>query len=468
MIVKVQSACEEKAHIYYEYESSSIPLGIGGMGTVYQGCCFREGDRTQFIPVAIKRLDYSTQELVDRAMREASVQIDHDNLLRMYGFIPNMETDFLTNERVIRYYVVMEFLNGVNLDDILNGKCTDSFGNECDFAEQLYSLYMSNRHDFVRHIMFSILAGVKALHKKGIVHRDLDPTNIMVTNEGKIKVIDFGISKKIDAGHVNNSIVHVSGAMMGKVDYAAPEMIRGDVVNHNFSTDIYALGIIMYQLYTGRLPFNGTRDEIAKYHLEVPVYVDDINDVPLRELIRKSTQKKQSDRYQNIDELIEDFSRNEQKDVEVKRFAALMPNSSMNDLNSFVAEFPSGQMTETIRLWIRNNEENTAFERLSEHSEIEQLDTFLSMFPDGKHYDTVLAWKERSMFRRLSIDSSKEEFKMFRESFPDSTFANEVRKMSKAARKHQRKPIPTSIVIGICSVAAVIGVVIGLIVSFSL
>lgn len=468
MIVKIQSANEKQAHIYYEYESTGMPLGQGGMGTVYQGCCFREGDRTQYIPVAIKRLAYSTPELVARAMREASVQIEHDNLLRMYGFVPNFEHDPLTNGRVIRYYVVMESLQGVNLDDVLNAMCTDKFGRECEFAKQLYLQYLTNRHDFVRVIMSAVLAGVSALHEAGFVHRDLDPSNVMVTHDDKIKIIDFGISKKINVAHAPAPQVHVSGNMMGKVDYAAPEMIRGDVPNHNFSTDIYALGIMAYQLCTGKLPFSGTRDEVARCQMEVPVPVGDITDEPLREVIRKATEKNQQDRYQSVDELLADFRLKEFMAQETERFMALTPDSSLQELDMFVSDFPSGPRSDTIRQWIKKNEEKGAFLKLAEDSEIGQMDTFLSMFPDGEHYNTVLKWKERAMFKLLSVDSPKEKFRAFMEEFPDSSFRNDARKLSREARKHQRKPVPASLVWGISISVAVIGAAIGVIVSISL
>ena len=93
MIVRVQGEAEIQNHIYYEYDSESVPLGQGGMGIVYQGYCFNEDNPEEYVPVAIKSIQNPTRDLVDRAMREASIQIDHPNLLRMYGFIPNMEKE---------------------------------------------------------------------------------------------------------------------------------------------------------------------------------------------------------------------------------------------------------------------------------------------------------------------------------------------------------------------------------------
>lgn len=307
MIVKVQSASEFQTGIYYEYDTNSRPLGQGGMGVVYQGFCFHEGDRTQFIPVAVKKMTYTTPAMIDKAMREASIQLDHDNLLRMFGFIPNWEQDSVTGNSELRYYVVMEALWGVNLDNLLNGQLTDQYGNRCEYAEYLYQLYQTDRAEFVKHILENVLAGLGELHNRGYLHRDLDPSNIMITQDRKIKIIDFGISKKID-GSVSRNGGTVSGTLMGKVDYAPPEMVTGDVDHHDFTTDLYELGILAYQLYTGNLPFFGDSAYIAQCQLQTPVPVGNISDKTIRKVVKKATQKSQTDRYQSVAEMIEDFN----------------------------------------------------------------------------------------------------------------------------------------------------------------
>ncbi len=308
MMVKVQSAAEFQNGIYYEYDTDSRPLGQGGMGVVYQGFCFHEGDRSQFIPVAIKQMTYTTPALIDKAMREASIQVDNDHLLRMFGFVPNWEQDLSTGVRALRYYVVMEALWGVNLDSLISGHLTDQYGNRCEYADSLYELYNTNRVEFVKTVMASVLSGVKALHDSGVIHRDIDPSNVMITQDGKIKVIDFGISKKID-GSVSRTGGTVIGSLMGKVDYAPPEMITGDVEHHGYTTDIYELGIMMYQLAVGNLPFSGDNAHIAQCQIQTPVPVDNVPDKALRKIIRKATQKAQPERYQSIDEMISDLER---------------------------------------------------------------------------------------------------------------------------------------------------------------
>lgn len=308
MLIKVQGAAELSGGYYYEYDNESLPLGQGGMGIVYQGRCWRENDNSQYIPVAIKKITSPDQNLIERAMREASIKIDNDNLLRMYGFVPNMELDPYTNTQKPQYYVVMELLQGVNLDNVITGVCYDKSGLECPPARDLYKLYVSDREQFFYKVMMSILNGIKALHDQGYIHRDIDPSNAMVTSDGKIKLIDFGISKTVTAMSQNTSKLTSAGSIIGKVDYAAPEIILGDVAHHGKTTDIYALGIMMYQLYVGSLPFIGDNPSVMKSQLAEEVPVHKISNPEIRAIVEKATRKEQSQRYQTVDELISDLS----------------------------------------------------------------------------------------------------------------------------------------------------------------
>lgn len=417
MIVKVQSAAELQSGIYYEYETESTPLGQGGMGTVYQGYCFREGDRSQYVPVAIKKIACTTKELVDKAMREASIQIEHDNLLRMYGFVPNLEIAPNSQVPSVQYYVVMENLQGVNLDALLNGQFKDKFGLECEFAAQLYNLYMTDRNEFVTVVMSNVLKGVNVLHKAGFIHRDLDPSNVMVTHEGKIKVIDFGISKKLQSTPFDGSKGTMPGSMMGKVDYAAPEMITGDVANHNYTTDIYALGIMAYQLCVGALPFDGDSSSVAKDQINTPVPVKNIQNPVFRQLVLKATQKEQCDRYQSIDEIIEDYDRlNSAAALQNydDEFHKLNEYTNAEKLEYFLSVYPDGAHTAEVRQMLSVKKESEAYnalvERLQHNSpqrftydDLPALESFLEQFPAGKHAREVGRWRSALISRPFPV-----------------------------------------------------------------
>ena len=307
-MIKIQGASELAQHIYYEYDKNSFPLGEGGMGKVYEGYCCREDNPEERLPVAIKHMTTITKELIDRAMREASIQIDHPNLLRMYGFIPNMEFDQYVNGLKPEYYIVMERLVGVSLDALIDGIRIDASGMNIEYAQTLYSKYQTNRDEFVKEVMSSVFQGVKTLHDMGVVHRDIDPSNVMITRDGNIKLIDFGVSKVVSS-NVATSKGTQHGSLIGKLDYGAPEIVSGDVEHHSYTTDIYALGIMLYQLYVGELPFQGDSSHVMQAQLTKLVPVEKISNRKMQQVVAKATRKEQSERYQSMNEFIADFER---------------------------------------------------------------------------------------------------------------------------------------------------------------
>lgn len=253
-LIRLQGPEEKRSGIYYEYDADSTPLGEGGMGRVFKG--FRVNERTgERKPVAIKAIYENIPErVVERARREAEIQVDHDNLIRMYGFV---ESKAEGTDKV-HYHVVMELLVGVTLEDMLKGMTRDAHGVEIPFAVEMNSRYRTNRLETVIKIMKSLLSGLMTLHDKGIIHRDIDPSNIMLTLDKKIKLIDFGICKQVVTLASQDKGLTASGVFMGKVNYAAPELVIGDVRSQSYTTDIYAVGVMLFQLMTGHLPFRGT------------------------------------------------------------------------------------------------------------------------------------------------------------------------------------------------------------------
>lgn len=300
-VIKLQSPNEEEKRIYYLVDTSIEPLGVGGMGQVFRGVRVQEntGMRTD---VAIKFLfDDLPDHAIERARREASIQIHNENLVEMFGFIQIDEPG--ENGKVYEHYhVVSELLHGVMLYDLLNGKVTDKDGETIAFAQELYQMYMDNRSAFALMIVKNILSGVMALHDKGYVHRDLDPSNIMITSDRKIKVIDFGIAKQINSLCTQDRQLTSAGAFIGKASYAAPELVLGDVANQNVTTDIYAIGIMLFQLMAGKLPFEGASHDVLKQHLNGKLPLNEIKDKDIRKIIDKATQKKQAARFQSAAE----------------------------------------------------------------------------------------------------------------------------------------------------------------------
>lgn len=301
----VQITDRQNTRYVYTVDTDVAPLGKGGMGIVYPGKCLDTANNTTR-DIAIKFLyDGQPQSVIDRARREANVQLKNDNLVEMLGFVEVMQPG--PNGNVIHYHVVSELLSGVMLLDLLRGRTTDAHGIEVPYARELLNLYNSDRVAFSVHVTKRILSGVMALHAAGYIHRDLDPSNIMVTRDGKLKIIDFGIAKKIDSIQAADDHLTSVGQFIGKAAYASPELISGDLANQNFTSDLYAVGIILYVLFVGKLPFTGKMSEIMNMQLTQPVPVKNISNSNLRKIVAKATKKDQSRRYQSAAEFIVDL-----------------------------------------------------------------------------------------------------------------------------------------------------------------
>jgi len=283
------------SNFYYEFnpKDECSVLGKGGMGIVFKGKRINN-DSGKFEAVAIKVLFNDLDEdSIERARREASIKIKHENLLQMYDFIELSDSYGKTI-----YYVISEFLEGETLNESLKQK------QHFDWKESL-------------RIIKNILAGLYMLHEKGYLHRDIDPSNIIICNDGKIKIIDFGIAKELFNSEKFRQKT-IEGKFIGKVFYASPEQINGNTkLLVKPTVDIYSAGIILFELLTGKLPYTGTTYEILKGHLEKQIPVEQISLTTgnvqeigsLIYLIKKSTEKNQSERYQSSTEFMLDIER---------------------------------------------------------------------------------------------------------------------------------------------------------------
>lgn len=300
-VIKIQGINEKKQGIHYEVDTEEKPLGIGGMGQVYKGCRIQDATGVR-MDVAIKFLfdDLSTH-IIERARREASVQIHNENLVAMYGFI-QIDEEISPGVTHPRYHVVSELLHGVMLYDLLKGKTTDHNGIEIPFAQELYRQYTNDRYEFSIFLIKNILSGIMALHDKGYIHRDLDPSNIMITSDKKVKIIDFGIAKQLSTLNTQDQQLTTNGQFMGKAAYAAPELVVGDVAHQNETTDIYAVGIMFFQFIVGHLPFDGPTHEVLEMQLHKKMPLKLVDQKQIRKIIAKATAKKQMERYQSASE----------------------------------------------------------------------------------------------------------------------------------------------------------------------
>lgn len=312
-IIRIQGTSDIKNRVYYEVDSNSIPLGTGGMGQVFKGKQVDSNGVSR--DVAIKFLfDDLPEHVIERARREASVRVLSENLVEMIDFIQVCE-EAGNGIKHNRYHVVSELLNGVMLFDLLKGKCSDANGMEFEFARRLYDMYQNERVNFAIFVVKNILSGIMALHDKGFIHRDIDPSNIMITSDGKIKIIDFGIAKQLNNLNTQDQMLTSTGQFMGKAQYAAPELVLGDISHQNKTTDIYAIGILLYELCTGSLPFEGSTHEVLDMQLNSKIPLKNIDNRELRNIIGKATEKKQANRYQSAAEFRVALEQLENKDL---------------------------------------------------------------------------------------------------------------------------------------------------------
>lgn len=301
LIQKLQGDYERSRGIYYEFDIHTKPIGIGGMGKVYLGSkiVIETGAR---IPVAIKALYEDVSEsVIERARRESSIQLKHENLVEMMGFV---ETNDLNSfgGNVKHYHVVSEFVNGVMLSDLLCGMTKNQFGEDLEAAQKLYADYVNDRMAVSIRIIKQVLSGVMALHDNGYIHRDIDPSNIMITDKGTVKLIDFGIAKMLQSLGTQDKNLTSNGAFVGKAQYASPELVTGDIAHQNVTTDIYSVGILLFQLLTGKLPFSGPTHTVLDAQLHKKLPLKEVKNSDLKKIIAKATEKSQKNRYQSAAE----------------------------------------------------------------------------------------------------------------------------------------------------------------------
>lgn len=295
-----------ESNVYYEFDPSQKPLGEGGMGRVFRGVQVEEGSNgsRKERDVAIKcLLEDLPEHAIKRSLREASIRLKNDSLVEMIDFVETRD-GYTTH-----YHVVSELLNGVNLDELLEGRTTNHDGSPNPAAERLLRNYRENRKAFAGEVFRSILSGIMALHDAGFIHRDIDPSNIMVTSDGKIKLIDFGIAKKVDELFTTGKSLTTPGQFIGKPFYAAPELLLGDLKQQSYTTDVYALGIVLFQLITGHLPFEGAFQEVYEKQMHEKLPLNEVEDKAVRKIIEKATEKDQKKRYQTSAEFRVDLDK---------------------------------------------------------------------------------------------------------------------------------------------------------------
>src|SRR2546429_3515173 len=252
-------------------------LGTGGMANVYLA-----EDEVLGRRVAIKILNdrhAGDDQFVERFRREAknAASLSHPNIVWIYD----------RGEAEGTYYIAMEYLDGRSLKELIVARGPAPIQLAVDYARQ-------------------ILAAIRFAHRHGIVHRDIKPHNVLVDGEGRLKVTDFGIAR------AGASQMTEAGSIIGTAQYLSPEQAKGAPVDQ--TSDLYSVGVVLYELLTGVVPFSGdTPVEIAMKHLSAVPEPPSAKraEIPrdLDLIILRALGKDPSERYQSAEQMDADLER---------------------------------------------------------------------------------------------------------------------------------------------------------------
>ena len=249
-------------------------IGAGGMSDVYKA---KDHVLGRFVAIKVLRTEFSEDRTFVAKFRteaQSAAGLEHPNIVNIY--------DVGSEEGL--YFIVMEYVEGITLKTYIEKKGQLSFKESVSIAIQ-------------------VARGIEAAHNKQITHRDIKPQNIIISTEGKVKVTDFGIARAASSNTISSDV-------MGSVHYSSPEQARNGFVDGR--SDIYSLGIVMYEMVTGRVPFDGdTTVAVAIQHLQEEItppstYAPNLP-ISLEKIILKCTQKNPDRRYQTIEDLLADL-----------------------------------------------------------------------------------------------------------------------------------------------------------------
>ncbi|MCH6559744.1 protein kinase, partial [candidate division KSB1 bacterium] len=258
-------------------------IGEGGMGVVYKAedTKLKREVAIKFLPRQIAAAEEQRKRFKIEA--QAAAALNHPNIATIYAI---EEVDGPRGDGEM--FIVMEYIKGGELKQLLINERQLTIDKVLDYATQ-------------------IAEGLQAAHEKGITHRDIKSSNIMITEKSRVKIMDFGLAKT-----ASNLQLTKEGMTLGTVAYMSPEQTQGIGVDHR--TDIWAFGVVLYEMLAGEQPFKGDYEQAIFYSIlsEEPQNVSDLNpSVPteLIDVVAKALQKELADRYQNMGELITDLKK---------------------------------------------------------------------------------------------------------------------------------------------------------------
>jgi len=269
-----------KSRVLREYEIIE-EVNRGGMSVIYKAVHKMSG-AVVALKILLPRFTQK-REMIESLLNEKQVEgeiaakLDHPNIIKTYDYGRDGDS----------YFFIMEHVDGMNLERRL--ELGDPFVREHEFS-----------------ILLQAAEGLAYLHDQGIIHRDICPSNILVSNKGEVKITDLGLAV------LKSGIKHRIGERAGTPSYMSPEQVRGQEIDER--SDIYSFGVLMYRMLTGRTPFKG-EDSITRMQRQLnikpiePRQIDPTIHPDVEKIILKAMEKDKEARYQNMHELIADLRR---------------------------------------------------------------------------------------------------------------------------------------------------------------
>lgn len=323
-------------------------IGTGGMSDVYKAKCHK---LNRFVAVKVLKQEFSENANFVSKFRieaQAAAGLMHPNIVNVYD----------VGEENGIYYIVMELVEGITLKKYIEKKARLSYKEAVSIAIQ-------------------VSMGIEAAHNNHIIHRDIKPQNIIISRDGKVKVTDFGIAKAATSNTITSNV-------MGSVHYTSPEQARGGYSDEK--SDIYSLGITMFEMLTGRVPFNGeTTVAIAIKHIqeEMPSPKEFVPEIPgaVEGIVLKCCQKSADRRYLNMQELIGDLK---QSLMNPEENFVVQNDPDMEGSTRMITE---GEVAQIKRRAVRQEEYLEREEPLRLRADTEAMYESEDESDDGEDYD---------------------------------------------------------------------------------
>ncbi|MBN1559616.1 protein kinase [candidate division KSB1 bacterium] len=323
-------------------------LGRGGMGLIYKAkdTKLKRFVALKFLPQDLTRDAQAVERFIQEA--QAASALDHQNICTIYEFSETEEGQM---------FFVMAYYDGETLRQRINQSTIN--------------------HDEAVDIVKQLCHGLSKAHARGIIHRDIKPANIILTRDGVLKILDFGLAKL--ARQIRITKQH---STLGTISYMSPEQLSGGKVDHR--TDIWSIGVLFYEMLGGHLPFRGEIEQAVIYSIlneEPEPLSNDRNDVKsVERIILKSLEKAPEDRYASVDELFADIQtlaspplaiRHKQKSIVVLPFENMSPDSNQDYISDGLTEEVITDLSQLSELRVISSSSAMAFKKA--HKDIQKI-----------------------------------------------------------------------------------------------